>query len=385
MSKLARYILFFLVGSLLGLAYLLTQRPDLLTFPRRESLLDSGSLWTAEETFPELIEQENPKISILFGGDVMLDRHVRTMAERTGYDSLLTPELKQLLLDHDLVLVNLEGPITLNQSVSVGSTPGATNNFIFTFDPEVTNFLTDNNMSLVNLGNNHMTDFGVQGIASTLDFLSQAGIQHFGWVAANQEMEQYNRESLVMEVNDFILGFVNFNQFSNQPFSSAVLAVKEMRDQVDYLIVYTHWGTEYVPEPNAVIKAQAHQLVDAGADLIIGTHPHVIQTIEDYQGKRIYYSLGNFIFDQYFSPEVRRGQLVQLSLEKQPAQEDLEQPQIAASFKEFEVLMTSNQPVELIKSARQSDEETSAEDQTLKELINPTEPEADSDSGLLNP
>lgn len=367
MSRVVRYISLFFVGAFLGLLFLLWKQPELLLFTQRESL-ESGSVWTQQETVPAVpTDAPQPKIKILFGGDVMLDRHIRTMAQETSYDALLSEDLQQLLANHDLVVVNLEGPITDNPSRSVGSVPGSTDNFFFTFDPEVTQFLLDHNMRLVNLGNNHMDDFGVGGIISTLNYLSQARIEHFGWVASSEEMEEYNQEYLVLEVDDFLLGFVNFNQFGNQPFTSAIEAVEMMVDEVDYLIVYTHWGNEYVPEAGAVIVNQAHQLVDAGADLIIGSHPHVIQPYEDYQGKRIYYSLGNFIFDQYFSPEVRRGQLVQLTLEKGLIDEDRpeEEVEVAASFDEFEVLMTSRQPVELVEEEAVESDESSSEGSSI--------------------
>jgi len=312
----------------------------------------------------------------------MLDRHIRTMAQETGYDALLSDSLKQLLANHDLVVVNLEGPITDNPSRSVGSMPGSTDNFFFTFDPEVNQFLVDHNMRLVNLGNNHMDDFGVDGIISTLNYLSQARIEHFGWVASSEEMEEYNQEYLVLEVDDFLLGFVNFNQFGNQTFASAIEAVEMMVDEVDYLIVYAHWGNEYVSEPGAVIVNQAHQLVDTGADLIIGSHPHVIQPLEDYQGKRIYYSLGNFIFDQYFSPEVRRGQLVQLTLEKSLIDEDGAE-KVVASFDEFEVSMTSRQPVELIVEEEVEVAEVDESDKSASEGAS-TSPEADTYNDSLS-
>ncbi|KUK79340.1 MAG: hypothetical protein XD95_0460 [Microgenomates bacterium 39_7] len=350
MSKLIRYFAFFLTGVFLGLVYLRWQHPELLSFSNRASL-ESGSLWTLEEPL-NLFPTDSPSasIKILFAGDVMLDRHVKVMAQEVGYEGLLSDELKQLMNDQNLVVVNLEGPITQEDSISVGSEPGSTNNFYFTFEPETAQFLADHNMRLVNLGNNHITNFGIDGIISSLNYLYQAGVEHFGWVSTAIEMDEYNQEFLILQVDDFLLGFVNFNQFSDQPFSSAVSAVEQLRDKVEYLIVYTHWGIEYAPEPNAVIKNQAYQLIDAGADLIIGSHPHVIQPFEDYRGKRIYYSLGNFIFDQYFSPEVKRGQLVQLVLEKELVEGEggEEITRIKPSFGEYEVLMESRQPVSLI-------------------------------------
>lgn len=388
MPKFFRYSLYFLIGIILGFLYLWFWQPQLLDFMNggitRRASLESGLLWKAEETehtssdpFSTLTSSSSiptptslPSLSLLFTGDVMLDRHVRLKVQTDGYDSLLSDELKQLLQQHDLVVVNLEGPITDQSSVSLGTEPGDSANFIFTFDPQAANFLADHNLRLANLGNNHISNFGEAGIISTLNYLHQAGVEHFGWVATATELEEYNQEYLALELKDFLLGLVNFNQFSNQSFESALEAVRLMRDKVEYLIVFTHWGEEYVPEPNQIIKNQAHLLVDAGADLVIGTHPHVIQPWEDYQGARIYYSLGNFIFDQYFSPEVKRGLLVQANLEKiganehegevdDPAEVDdgdlARQKRVKVEFKEFEVAMESGQAVRLVEDSAEND------------------------------
>jgi poly-gamma-glutamate synthesis protein (capsule biosynthesis protein) len=82
------------------------------------------------------------------------------------------------------------------------------------------------------------------------------------------------------------------------------------QEKIDRLIVYTHWGKEFTDVPEADIRNLAHQFIDAGADLIIGSHPHVIQSQEEYRGKKIYYSLGNFIFDQFFDPRTQKGLVV---------------------------------------------------------------------------
>ncbi|HQM15913.1 MAG TPA: CapA family protein [Candidatus Woesebacteria bacterium] len=366
MSRITKYILLFLLGLLLGLFYLVSFQPQLIGLAKRHSL-NSGLIGSTGEMDVEISTPtptpSPPTLTLLFAGDLMLDRHVRSRANETGFDALLGESLRQLLLKQDLVIVNLEGPITQSPSVSVGSEPGSTNNYIFTFDPHVTDFLSKYQMRLVSLGNNHITNFGIDGVISTLNYLYQAKIEHFGWVAQSHELNEYNQEYLVISLNDFNLGFVNFNQFSSQPFESALNAVVLMREKTDFVIVYTHWGEEYVPNPNQVIKNQAHQLIEAGADLVIGSHPHVIQPMEEYQGKRVYYSLGNFIFDQYFSPEVSLGQLVEMTLTKSLPSDSQADNQvenydsgstndtlIEPVFREFYVKMAANQPIELVVS-----------------------------------
>lgn len=336
MPRALRYFLFFTLGIGLGLVYLLITQVS----PERVNL-DNNALWIEKSIIPTPPDP-NPEIIILFGGDLMFDRHVRQMAEVLGYDKLVSLELKDLFLQQDLIVANLEGPITDNSSLSVGTSPGDLYNTRFTFDPVVAQWLKDHNFQLLNLGNNHLLDFGVNGVAATYQYLDQAGVDYFGWIGAAAGVKSYNRTSIKLEVNDLVLGFVNYNQFGQQGVEDVNAEIKELRDQVDYLVVFTHWGIEYAKEPNATLVQQGRQFIESGAHLVIGTHPHVIQPYEDYLHGRIYYSLGNFIFDQYFSPEVKRGQLVQLELE-------LTDPDAtpSASFKEFEVLMEPNQPVEL--------------------------------------
>ncbi len=335
MPRWLRYVLLTLLGALLGLLYLWS------TQSQTERInLESDSLWVEEHPIAPVAPSTT--ITILFGGDLMFDRNVRLMAEQNGYDNLISPALRQLLLDQDLVVANLEGPITENNSLSAGTGPGDLNNTRFTFDPEIANWLATNNLKLVNLGNNHMLDFGVEGAQTTFKFLDQAGIKHFGWLSANSTALSLNKISTSIIVKGKTLGLVNYNQFGEQPIEIVTQTIEQLRPTVDYLIVFTHWGIEYALQANAVITEQGRQFIQSGADLVIGTHPHVIQPYEDYLTGRIYYSLGNFIFDQYFQPEVQQGQLVQLELEFTDAEATP-----SASFKEFAVLMQPKQPVEL--------------------------------------
>lgn len=270
----------------------------------------------SEESFAPILEtpQSTPEtsknITLLFAGDVMLDRNIRLAAEKADYDSLIGPQLKNLLKTADSVIVNLEGPITSNQSLSVGSEVGSSRNFLFTFSPESTQFLLNHSISLVNLGNNHILNFGQPGLNETYQLLDQAGIQYFGYTGVEQPAEKF---TTTKTIDGYTFGFVNYNQFIWEGESQVFVDIEKLRSQVDYLIVYTHWGNEYVPE-NQVLKSLAHRFVDTGADLVIGSHPHIITGNEVYKGKHIYYSLGNFIFDQYFEPAVQKGLVIEATI-----------------------------------------------------------------------
>ncbi|TXH00612.1 MAG: CapA family protein [Candidatus Moraniibacteriota bacterium] len=250
--------------------------------------------------------EELPPITILFGGDIMLDRYIRTVTHRQGNDFVLA-SLKSVLSAQDRVIANLEGPITVNPSVSETSQIGEAKNYIFTFPLESADWLKQNHIGIVNLGNNHILNFGVVGVQSTERALQSAAIKYFGSPTAE------NR-TLIDTIRGLKIGLVNYNQFVYQGKEKALADIASIRSQVDVLLLYAHWGKEYVTALPQV-KDLAHEFVDAGADVIIGSHPHVIQEKEIYKGKTIYYSLGNFVFDQYQDKMTQQGLLVQLSID----------------------------------------------------------------------
>lgn len=265
----------------------------------------AGAIFLLPKTF---MKDDRPKPSVakmLFVGDMMFDRTIRAIAEKNGYSylfSCLAPYLKSF----DAVIGNLEGPITFADSWSVGTKPGIQGNTSFTFSPLSAYALASHNVRVLNLGNNHILDRGWEGIEATTRVLEDNGLSYFGVPGGDI--------ATTTEVGGVDIGSVNFNQFlgQNDP-EKAILAIRSMKKEGIFTVVYAHWGDEYLSETDKEIS-WARSFVDAGADLVIGSHPHVIQGIETYKGKRIYYSLGNFIFDQYFSDGVRRGLGVEVSI-----------------------------------------------------------------------
>jgi poly-gamma-glutamate synthesis protein (capsule biosynthesis protein) len=244
------------------------------------------------------------KTTVLFVGDMMFDRTIRTRIEQYGADHVLSC-VAETLQGVDMVVGNLEGPITSNPSVSVGTVPGDPSNMQFTFDPSVTAALKKYNIQAVSLANNHMFDFGRSGVMETKKYLTNAGIGFFG------DPTDDTHKTLV-EKN---IAFVGFNQFLGV--DSVLVTEKEIRAQKEKgyaVVVFAHWGEEYVAANNYQ-KQQARAFIDAGADLVVGAHPHVVQESEIYNGKYIYYSLGNFIFDQWWNEDVRTGMGVLLAIE----------------------------------------------------------------------
>lgn len=256
-----------------------------------------------------LPDSDTAQVHLLIGGDMMFDRTVRETMDTKGGDFLFSC-IDPVLSHADIVLANLEGPITEHASESVGSEPGDDRNFTFTFSPSVAKLLFAHNISAVGLGNNHILNFGQSGASSTLSFLAQAGVGGFGDPLAHRV--------LGTDVRGIRLAFVGYNEFdpmgTREAASTTMEGVARARGKGYMPVVLAHWGEEYATSSNALQRRYAHAFVDAGAALVVGAHPHVVQESETYRGIPIYYSLGNFIFDQYWNEDVRHGLLLKVLL-----------------------------------------------------------------------
>ncbi len=237
----------------------------------------------------------------------MFDRYIRTTMRRHGDGFPLAP-LQEIFQGADLVVANLEGPITESASVSETSTFGARENYVFTFPPVTAKLLKDHHIDAVSLGNNHILNFKESGVESTKQYLAEAGVEQFGSPLSG------DGRVLVRDLGGLKVALVNYNQFVFQGKEKVFEDIAEVRQEVDIVILYAHWGKEYEPEEPATVDL-AHRFIDAGADAIIGAHPHIVEGKEMYKGRAIYYSLGNLIFDQYFEEDTMRGLLVRMTID----------------------------------------------------------------------
>ncbi len=264
-----------------------------------------------------------PPVTVVFLGDIMLDRQIRLDAEVNGYDFLVR-SAKPLWMYADAVVGNLEGPITNASSTSVGSIVGSPENYSFTFAPETADFLARSGIKYVSLANNHSLNQGFDGLAETKKYLSREHVEYFGPPGDEAHRVAY------FERGNVKIAFVAYNEFWKNDAAPAVLAVKEARKHADFVVIFAHWGNEYEKTPREDVRELAHLFVEAGANLVVGAHPHVIVENEEYQGVPIYYSLGNFIFDQYWNTDVRCGLV------------------LTATFRPFTPVQVSSQNVELM-------------------------------------
>lgn len=251
--------------------------------------------------------REEAEATILFGGDLMFDRTIRQKMKLYGEDHILSC-VDEILKSVDVVVANLEGPITDNPSMSLGSVIGSPENFTFTFPTSTASLLARHNIGVVNIGNNHIENFGAKGVRSTMRYLDAAGVGHFG--------SPLGAMSIRKSINGVPFEFISFNEFIGRDSSTTAAMIRAARTDGFLPIVYAHWGDEYV-EPPERVRAWAHAFAEAGAALVVGSHPHVVQESEVHLRTHMYYSLGNFVFDQYWNEEVSTGILLRVKFTKE--------------------------------------------------------------------
>lgn len=236
--------------------------------------------------------------TILMVGDLMLDRGLKELIKQNG---IYYPfqKINQLLKGVDLVVGNLEGPLLENPPEF------STHPLRFTFSPEPMRAATWSNFHLFSLANNHILDGGKEGLEETKKWLKKYGINFVG----NPLQDNLPYTDSFFSDDDLII--LAFNQVPPYLIKEEeiikIIERTKLFNPDKFLIVMLHWGEEYTLSHAPKQQALAHRLMEKGVDLIIGHHPHVVQDIEIYQGKLIFYSLGNFIFDQYFSTETQEG------------------------------------------------------------------------------
>ncbi len=248
---------------------------------------------------------EPPKdTTLVFAGDVYLSDYVLAAYQQSGIQGILSKELRKELKQADVTMVNNEFPY------STRGTQALNKQFTFRVDPSYVQILSESGIDLVTLANNHVLDYGTDALLDTFHTLREAGISYAGAGnslerAAKPIRKKANRHTFGFLAASRVFPTVSWNVENAQPgvFSAydpsrLLAAVKDARAECDFLCVYVHWGIERSTTPEEYQVTLAHALIDAGADAVIGAHPHVLQGVEFYNGKPIFYSLGNFIFYQ---------------------------------------------------------------------------------------
>lgn len=242
-------------------------------------------------------------VSILFTGDILLDRGVRRVIDRQGVDALFSQGIDSLFSSADIVVGNLECPATkLKEPVF--------KRFVFRAEPEYLPALKQHGFTHLNLCNNHSIDQGREGLMDTKRNIEASGMTAVG---AGQNLHDAVQPVLLCEtprkvwlLTSLRMALENWTYLpdqptvSQEPMDSMIFRIRDIKnaDSTAVVIVSLHWGAEHTLRPIPAQRLEARCLIDAGADAIICHHTHTLQTIETYHGKPIYYSIGNFIFDQ---------------------------------------------------------------------------------------
>jgi poly-gamma-glutamate synthesis protein (capsule biosynthesis protein) len=228
-------------------------------------------------------------------GDMMLDRYIKISIDKYGIDYPFQ-NIKSALAGNDLTLANLEGAFTDFLPNKAGPDMAS-----FTFDPKLIPGIKNLGFNILSEANNHSHDFGGAGLSQSQAYLEQNGIDYFG------TFSNYGKISTVENINGVKIGFVGYDELSDTGFDNVIAEIKNLKPAVDHVVVMAHWGIELNTANSEDQQDKGRQFVDAGADLVLGAHPHVVQPLEVYKGRLIFYSLGNFVFDQIFSAQVQRG------------------------------------------------------------------------------
>lgn len=257
---------------------------------------------------------------LLFVGDLMVDRGVENSVKNNmgGDFNRLFDNIGTYFKESDGVFLNVEGPVTA-KGTNVGS------RFSFAMDEKIIPALLSNNVKIVSFANNHVGDRSTTGFLNTLANFEKYGLSYVG--AGKNVVEASAVKTIT--INDLKIGFIACSDVGPDWLKATETSpgqmlcsnpnlptiIKDAHEKVDFLIFSAHWGTEYKPATTRQ-KTLARMAIDNGADMVIGHHPHVVQETEWYKEKFIAYSVGNFIFDQYFANETMQGLLVDATIEK---------------------------------------------------------------------
>ncbi len=281
-----------------------------MLFLRYHQLETSAQVVGTEKTVrTDLIHAEPSHIegstTLLFVGDMFFDRYIRKMARLHGEDTLFSC-IDPLFDKADAVIGNLEGPITDYDSVSEDTLIGSPENYRFTFSTSTATLLARHHINIVNLGNNHITNFGHEGIASTHQYLDQAGVGYFGGVVGEEPVYRNT-------IGGIPFSFVSYNAFYGTSSVGVAQQIVREKEAGRFVVLFAHWGEEYSTSTRTM-SDDAHLFALQGAGLIVGAHPHVVLPHETIGATPTYYSLGNFMFDQYWNDAVRHGLVLRVEI-----------------------------------------------------------------------
>ena len=279
-------------------------------------LVAGASCRAGASAAPSAVQTASPTVSIVFVGDVML-AETPGQRIRQGHDPFAP--FARLLDQADVRVANLECVVASGGQAEAGKP------YTFRAHPRVLPLLK-RHVDAVSLANNHSGDFGRGAFAEMLKRLQDSGVPHFG---GGRNLSEAHAP-LVIGRKGLKIALLGYDEFFPRHFEAGhahpgvawsedeqvVADIRRARDvlHADIVIPFMHWGEEHRPLANDRQRQLARLMIDAGADAVVGTHPHVVQDIEHYKGKPIVYSLGNFIFDGFDDEDNNTGWVLTLEV-----------------------------------------------------------------------
>lgn len=247
---------------------------------------------------------------LAFVGDMLFTENTLSRYHQQGISSMFSEELLSAMTDADLFMVNEEFPFSTRGEAAEDK------QFTFRVDPSYVRIFQEIGVDVATVANNHALDFGVNAFTDSLDTLDQAGIARVGGGRTLSEAKApvirtvgdstvgILGASRVIPVSSWAAGNARPGMFTAYDQAPLLNEISDLSSQCDYTVVYLHWGIEKDEYPQEYQRKLAYACIDAGADLVVGSHPHVLQGFETYKGKLIAYSLGNFLFSNSTNPTV---------------------------------------------------------------------------------
>ena len=315
------YSLFFVMiigGLFVGYYFFGSNKGEYENADITQVTIDDSASQLSDNTLGEGITNEFDEVIIRIAGDVMLARSIGTGIEN-GRDPFT--DVSEKLKSADIAVINLECVISDKGSPYPGK--------LYTFEAPVKSidYIKNSGIDLVSVANNHSGDYSHEAFE---DMLSRLKADEIDYVGGGLNADEAYK-SVVYEIDELKIAFLAFSNVETEYFSatSVTSGLAWMRDELvqevitkaksesDVLVVYNHWGYEYQTSYSVDQQITGRTMIDMGADLVVGTHPHVRQGFEEYQGKMIYYSLGNFVFDVMNSYDASNANILEIRIDQE--------------------------------------------------------------------